>query len=278
MKQQATKIFLLTLIPTFLVAGATFSWSGWNNLIATTWDSLDAVKWNLLVNSVVQTTESVAQTITWDKTFSGNTTLTNATISQKLNTAKNTATISALSITYNGTYTAIDTEWGASDDDLDTINGGSDWDIIELEITSDSRNITLRHNAGNIKINEDRDVTMDIIDDRIRLRYNGIRWVETSRSLLNDFKTSKNTEWYTYLPNGVIFQWWRGTSVPANSNRAITFPIPFPTHNFVAFATYDAGSSGIVDAGAVNSRTTTGMNVMNGDSTARSLNWFAIGH
>lgn len=46
-------------------------------------------------------------------------------------------------------------------------------------------------------------------------------------SLVAAFANSKATNGYTYLPNGVIYQW--GVGVAGSGNRTLTLPIAFPT-------------------------------------------------
>lgn len=54
------------------------------------------------------------------------------------------------------TNLTIDTQGGAATDDLDTINGGKDGDIIILRTASSSRDVTIKHGTGNIDCGSDR--------------------------------------------------------------------------------------------------------------------------
>jgi hypothetical protein len=46
----------------------------------------------------------------------------------------------------------IDTEAAAAADDLDTINGGSDGDIVVIQIADSNRDITVKHLSGNLDL------------------------------------------------------------------------------------------------------------------------------
>lgn len=150
----------------------------------------------------------------------------NLIINNKLNTKQNPATISSGAITYTGAYMAVFTEGGASQDDLATINGGSDGDILIIKQANDAQDITFKHAGGNINLTNGIEFSLRNIRDRITLMYDGAFWVEISRSLDNDFLNSKATNGYTYLPNGIIFQW--GYEAGAGI-RTITYPISFPS-------------------------------------------------
>jgi hypothetical protein len=147
----------------------------------------------------------------------------NVTINNKLNTQPNAAIISGGAVTYAGAYMVVDTEAAAASDDLDTINGGVEGDILIIRSTDSARDIVIKHAADNIRIVEDVDITLSDTADSITFIYNGNVWIELSRSIKNDFANSKSTNGYTYLPNGLIMQWgFRGAL------GAFNFPITFP--------------------------------------------------
>jgi hypothetical protein len=84
----------------------------------------------------------------------------------KLNFTPKTATISSGAITVSGSsYIIVDTEGGAATDDLDTINGGNDGDILILRSTDNARNITIKHLGGNIRTDTQEDITLDLSSD-----------------------------------------------------------------------------------------------------------------
>lgn len=154
----------------------------------------------------------------------------NLTINKKLNTQPNTATISSGAITYTGAYMVVDTEASASSDDLETINGGQDGDLLLITLNNSSRNVVIKHNVGNIFISEQEDVLLDLQTDSVLLRYDGTNanaWYIVSRSTNKDFLNSKSTNGYTYLPNGLIFQW--GNYTGGAHNPTITLPVTFTT-------------------------------------------------
>jgi hypothetical protein len=140
-------------------------------------------------------------------------------------------TISDGTITINGNSSShsIDTESSASSDDLDTINGGQDGQVIFIRLTDDARNIILKHNIGNIFNPIGTDITLDLTSDIIQLRYSSTlaKWVVTSQQTKTDFLSSKAQSGYQYLPNGLIFQWGRST-VNIGATTSFSLPITFP--------------------------------------------------
>jgi len=80
-----------------------------------------------------------------------------------------TLTISNGSITITRSYHKIDTEGAAVTDELTTINGGHVGDILILQSTSSSRDITLKQldPGGNLKIGSD--IILDHIRDKVLL-------------------------------------------------------------------------------------------------------------
>ena len=86
-----------------------------------------------------------------------------------------------ISITGPGYY-ELDTEGAGVTDNLDTINGGSEGDVIILKIANDARNVVLKHGtAGSDNIDLiDLDITMDTTNQRVRLQKGSTNWVESS--------------------------------------------------------------------------------------------------
>jgi len=64
--------------------------------------------------------------------------------------------------------------------DLDTINGGSNGDVIVLKIANDARNVVVKHGtAGDDNIDLiDLDITMDTTNQRVKLQRGSTNWVE----------------------------------------------------------------------------------------------------
>lgn len=162
-------------------------------------------------------------------------------------------TISAGVITLNNNSSSyvIDTEGAVATDDLDTINGGQDGQIILIRSTADARNIVLKHATGNIWNPQNnnattRNITLDIATDFVMLRYssNAAYWIVISSSF-NNFVNSKSSSGYTYLPNGMIMQWGQDSSfVDATQVIPITFPITFPNdvYSLTTGIIYQVGS------------------------------------
>jgi hypothetical protein len=148
-----------------------------------------------------------------------------------------TLTISAGVITLNNNSSsyAIDTEGSTSSDDLDTINGGQDGQIIFLRSANNARNVVLKHATGNIFNPQNnnaanRNITLDLNSGNfVFLRYdsNLAYWIVITSSF-NNFTNSKASSGYTYLPNDLILQWgFTSTGEPPVTVSA-TFPIAFP--------------------------------------------------
>lgn len=89
-------------------------------------------------------------------------------------------TINAGVITATGSAHRVDTQGGAATDDLDTINGGSDGDILILQTVSSARDVTVKDATGNLRLAGD--FVMTNVNDRLMLRLSGSNWVELCRS------------------------------------------------------------------------------------------------
>lgn len=88
--------------------------------------------------------------------------------------------IASGSITVTHSYHIVDTEGGAATDDLTNINGGVDGQILVIRSLTFSRDITIKHNAGNILLSGLTDKILDNIADKITLIYDGAldKWTE----------------------------------------------------------------------------------------------------
>lgn len=88
----------------------------------------------------------------------------------------------------------IDTEGAAASDDLATI--GVTGVLVDqfclIRSTADARNIVVKHNTGNIYLNNGKDYTLDTTYDWLFLQWdNGLsKWVEVSRNRQQRFGTS----------------------------------------------------------------------------------------
>lgn len=74
----------------------------------------------------------------------------------------------------------LDTEGDASSDDLDTISGGANGDVIYVYPESGSRTIVLKHATGNIRCQHNADITLDDAWDVARLQFRGSYWMATA--------------------------------------------------------------------------------------------------
>lgn len=158
------------------------------------------------------------------------------TVNDKLNTQPNSATISSGAIAYTGAYMVVDTEGGASSDTLDTISGGTAGDRLLLRGAAPGRNIIISDNTVNIQTNNNTNFTLEPLHgDSAEFYYDGNNWIQTARRLELDFRNSKSTNGYTYLPNGIIIQWGRNN---VTSGTSVTLPITMSsfycsnTHHF----------------------------------------------
>jgi hypothetical protein len=95
---------------------------------------------------------------------------------------KKTITVASDAITVPGRGSfLIDTEGGAATDDLITINGGKDGDIIVLSTASGARDVTLRDTGGNLFLAGDFTLANNVSKITL-LNVSGIQWHEISRS------------------------------------------------------------------------------------------------
>lgn len=91
-------------------------------------------------------------------------------------------TIAAGIITVDGSYSEVETAGGVATDDLDTINGGTDGDLIILTAANDAHTVVCKHNTGNLHLAGGADFSLDSVSDTLMLIYNGSDWLEISRS------------------------------------------------------------------------------------------------
>ena len=87
-------------------------------------------------------------------------------------------TIASGVITITHSYHQIDTESDASSDNLNTINGGTDGQILILRTSSNSRDVVVKNDDGNIIISDGDDHTLGTSNSIIVLLKNGNNWYE----------------------------------------------------------------------------------------------------
>ncbi len=80
-------------------------------------------------------------------------------------------TIDTGAITKTRCYHDVDTESDAETDDLDTISGGAEGDILFIRPENTARTVVVKHNTGNIWNPSGEDITLDDIDDGVLLLY-----------------------------------------------------------------------------------------------------------
>lgn len=83
-------------------------------------------------------------------------------------------------IEVNQGYVLVDTEALASSDNLDTINGGTEGQILTLLPVSSARTIVVKDGTGNLKLSGD--YTMDNSEDSLTLIKRDLSWYELARS------------------------------------------------------------------------------------------------
>lgn len=94
--------------------------------------------------------------------------------------AKTELTIASGVITRTQVWHTVDTESDGATDDLDTINGGDDGDLIIIKPANTARTVVVKDGTGNI--NCAGDFSMADGQDTMMLIYNGNLWQEISRS------------------------------------------------------------------------------------------------
>lgn len=81
-----------------------------------------------------------------------------------------------ITLVANFSYFNVDTEIAAASDDLDTINGGSEGDLIFIKAANAARTVVIKDGTGNIKTNGGVDLSLDNSDDLIVLHFDGVSW------------------------------------------------------------------------------------------------------
>ena len=106
----------------------------------------------------------------------------------KLNIALDTAvelTIASGAVTKTYSHHTITVQSGSTDD-LDTISGGAQGEVILIRPTDGAKTIILKHNTGNIWNPSTEDVTLDDADDYAVLVYSGSKWCIVGGSSASD--------------------------------------------------------------------------------------------
>jgi len=95
-----------------------------------------------------------------------------------------TLTIATGAVTVTGANHKLDTEAAASTDNLDTINGGADGQILVLQTVNSARDVVVT-TAGNIVTPDGNNIPLSSTSDALTLQYNSTlsKWVVLSRSV-----------------------------------------------------------------------------------------------
>lgn len=130
--------------------------------------------------------------------FSGATTFTGNVLAP----SDGTLTIASGAITVTGVYHLVDTEASAASDDLDTINGGTAGQYLELRTANSSRDVVVT-NSGNITTPTGTSITLTSTAMTISLKYDGAlsKWLvlasNTNQPPTKQYLTSGTGATYT---------------------------------------------------------------------------------
>jgi len=92
-------------------------------------------------------------------------------------TAATTLTLASDAVTITQSYHKIDTQSAAATDDLSTISGGAEGDILFIKQANSSRDVTVKHGVGNIKTNSGADCRLYTSDAMLMLIFDGSNWI-----------------------------------------------------------------------------------------------------
>lgn len=122
-------------------------------------------------------------------------------------TGASTLTIASGVITATNNYHKVDTESAASNDILDTINGGADGYVLILVLSSSSHTVTIGHNTGNILCIGSRSITLQNDSDYAILIYSGALSKWRCMSSAKQFLTvASKTSNYTATANDDVIE------------------------------------------------------------------------
>jgi hypothetical protein len=130
---------------------------------------LSDTKWELLNPAVTG-----VPTLTGNNTLSGNNTFTGKILTPD----DGELTISSGAVTVTGVFHTLDTESNAASDDLDTINGGSDGQLLIIRTEDSTRDVVLTQ-SGNIVLPFGVSVTLGTTSQSAALIYDGAlsKWI-----------------------------------------------------------------------------------------------------
>jgi hypothetical protein len=100
----------------------------------------------------------------------------------------------------------------------------------------------------------------------------------TPLKYLSGFANSKTTNGYTYLPNGLIFQWGNVTA-PSNSSAVFNFPIAFPNQAFQIAASTNNPQPAATNGNSCGAYViSTAQYRAFSDDSSKNVTWIAVGY
>jgi hypothetical protein len=87
-------------------------------------------------------------------------------------------TIASGAVTVTRTRHLVDTEASAATDDLDTISGGVEGDLLILQSVNAGRVVTVKHNTGNLYLFGGQDIALSNPQQALALMWDGTRWCQ----------------------------------------------------------------------------------------------------
>lgn len=85
-------------------------------------------------------------------------------------------TIASGAVTATQSWHALDTEADAGTDDLDTISGGTEGNILIVHAINNARTVVIKHNTGNIQTQDGADISLGLFRQRVMLIFQVGNW------------------------------------------------------------------------------------------------------
>lgn len=147
-------------------------------------------------------------------------------------------TIAAGAVTKTKSTHVIDTQDDDPSDDLDTISGGTEGDLLAIMAAHTDRTVVVKHGTGNIQTFDGADITLDSTEQVVLLYYDGSNWLVVSgggggnggSGLFSDYAIIQHQEtsgthggssvsgaWYTRPLNTEVAD--TGSNVAVSSNQ-----------------------------------------------------------